>query len=203
MDQRGILTSRDLGVMLYGAFDHSKDFGYYAMIGNGNANRNENNKYKKIYGMMYGHFSDKKIIANLYSDYQSSRTTLSAFVAYSNSSVTLGIENVFQIQNNFNASPTAVSPDIVPYGMSAFFHQVIIPGELKYFVRYDFYNQDINNASTGFFQSFLTAGLDIMPAPKVHFMPNIWLNAFTPKTNQGVKYTTDVVPRITFWYEYL
>jgi hypothetical protein len=88
----------------------------------------------------------------------------------------------------------------VPYGLSVFFHQSIITNELDYFVRYDFYNEDINNSMTGFYQSFMTAGLDIIPATNVHFMPNIWLNAFTPKPNQTVKYTTDVVPRITFWY---
>lgn len=207
MGQRNILGSRDFGIMLSGAFDDAKDFGYYAMVGNGNGTKNENNKYKKIYGTLFGNFVDKKISADIYSDYQSSgndmsKTTLSAFVGYKNGDLTLGMENFFQIQNNFNKSASAASPDIVPYGLSVYIVGNIIPNELKCFVRYDFYNQDINNSSTGFYQSFTTAGFDFMPASNVHFMPNIWLNAFTPKTNQTVKYTTDVVPRITFWYVY-
>ncbi len=207
MGMRNILGSRDLGIMLAGSFDRARDFGYYFMVGNGNGTKNENNKYKKVYGTLFGNFLDKKISADIYSDYQSSgngmsRTTLSAFAGYKNDDITLGMENFFQIQNNFNRSPGAASTDIVPYGLSVYITGGIIPNELKFFVRYDFFNQDINNSSTGFYQSFTTAGFDFSPATNVHFMPNLWLNAFTPKTNQTVKYTTDVVPRITFWYLY-
>lgn len=207
MDQRGILASRDLGVMLSGTFDQQKDFGYYAMIGNGRGTRIENTKYKKLYGMLFGYFFDRKMAVDFYSDYESSgnsksKTTLSAFTGYKNDVIALGAESFFQIQNNFNTSPGAASPDMVPFGFSVFLDQISLYNDLKCFLRYDFYNPDINNSSTGFYQSFLTAGFDFIPYKNVHFMPNLWLNAFTPKPNQTPKVTTDVVPRLTFWYEY-
>ncbi len=207
MDQRGILPSRDLGIMLSGSFDHAENYGYYAMVGNGSGNKIENNKYKKLYGMLFGNFFDKKMSVDFYSDYESrgngqSKTTLNAFAGYRNDVITLGVTGFFQIQNNFNTSPGAASPDIVPFGFSFFIDQISLYDDLKFFFRYDFFNQDINNASTGFYQSFLTAGFDFSPQKDVHFMPNLWLNAFTPKPNQVPKFTTDVVPRITFWYNY-
>lgn len=207
MDQRGILSSRDLGVTLGGSFDDDKNFGYYAMFGNGSGTKIENNKYKKIYGLLFGNFLDKKMAANIYSDYapsgnNQSKTTISGFLGYRNDAVSLGVESFFQIQNNYNTIPTAESPDIVPFGFSFYITQIQLYDELKCFFRYDFYNQNINNSKTGFYQSFVEAGFDFTPYKNVHFMPNLWLNAFTPKINQPVKYTTDVVPRITFWYEY-
>ena len=207
MGQRSILGSRDLGVTLAGAFDDAKDFGYVAMIGNGRGTKIETNKYKKLYGMLFGYFLDKQLVADIYSDYEpsgndQSKTTISAFTGYKTGSVYFGAESFFQIQNNFNTSPAAQSPDIVPYGFSFFFGQNTIPDELKIFIRYDFYNQDINNSKTGFYQSFMTAGFDFIPVGSVHFMPNIWLNAYTPKPNQSPKFTTQVVPRLTFWYEF-
>lgn len=207
MDQRSILGSRDLGLTLSGAFDDEKNFGYYAMFGNGSGTKVENNKYKKIYGLLFGNFLDKKMAANIYSDYapsgnNQSKTTISGFFGYKNDAVSLGTESFFQIQNNFNTSPTAQSPDIVPFGISFYITQINLYSNLKCFFRYDFYNQDINNSLTGFYQSFVTAGFDFSPAKNVHFLPNIWLNAYTAKPNQSQKYTTDVVPRLTFWYEY-
>ncbi|MBP9190926.1 MAG: hypothetical protein KBF96_00085 [Ignavibacteria bacterium] len=207
MDQRGIVSSRDFGFMVSGVFDEQSDFGYYAMIGNGSGNKIEQNKYKKVYATLFGNFLEKNLLASFYTDYSSSggnksKTTLNNFVGYKNDFISIGIENFFQINSNFNTSATAESSDIVPYGLSVFISQNIISDELNYFLRYDYFNQDINNSNTGFYQSFMTAGLDITPAPDVHIMPNIWLNAFTPKPLQNAKYTTDVVPRITFWYEY-
>lgn len=209
MDQRGFVSSRDMGFMVSGVFDEKSDFGYYAMIGNGSGTKLENSKYKKVYATLFGNFLEKNILASIYTDYASSggnqsKTTLNNFVGYKNSFINIGVENFFQIQSNYNTSATASSSDIVPYGLSIFLNQNIIDDDLvmNYFLRYDYFNQDINNSNTGFYQSFMTAGLDISPAENVHIMPNIWLNAFTPKPEQTVKYTTDVVPRITFWYDY-
>lgn len=209
MDQRGIVSSRDMGFMVAGAFDKESDFGYYAMIGNGSGNKMEANKFKKVYLTLFGNFLEKNILVSLYSDYLSSggnknTTTLNNFVGYKNKSMNIGVENFFQIKSNFNTSAGATSSDIVPYGLSIFINQNIIDEDLvmNYFLRYDYVNNDINNKNTGFHQSFMTAGLDISPVENVHIMPNIWLNAFTPKPMQTTKYTTDVVPRITFWYDY-
>lgn len=207
MDQRGFLSSRDMGIMLNGTFDDAKNFGYYAMIGNGRGARLENNKYKRYYAMLFGSFIEKKLVMDIYSDYETvspdqNRTLLNFFIGYKSGGTTLGLENFAQFLSNFNTSPTRESSDIVPYGISFYFAQDIKKEVLKAWFRYDNFNQDLNNSKTGFRQSFVSTGLDWMPYANVHIMPNLWLNAFTPKPDQTVKYTTDVVPRITVWYNY-
>jgi hypothetical protein len=58
-------------------------------------------------------------------------------------------------------------------------------------------------------QSFFTAGLDFKPAPRVHFMPNVWLNTYTsqistPTTSNGNQFAsgTDLVWRLTFFFAF-
>ncbi len=58
-------------------------------------------------------------------------------------------------------------------------------------------------------QQFVTAGLDWIPMPRIHFMPNIWYNSYksqilTPTTNNGPQYATDhdLVLRLTFFFAF-
>ncbi len=58
-------------------------------------------------------------------------------------------------------------------------------------------------------QNFFTAGLDFKPAPRVHFMPNVWVNSYksqisTPTTLNGNQFATgtDVVWRLTFFFAF-
>ncbi len=209
MDQRGFLSSRDLGVMLSGSFDNDKNYGYYLMIGNGRGTRLENNKYKRFYGTLFGNFLNKKLTADIYSDYEAfgnsqSKNTLQTFIAYKNDNLAAGAETFAQFQKNFNTTVTGSTiahSDIIPFGLSLFIN-ASMNDKIKLFGRYDFFNPDTKNSSTGFNQMFVTAGLDYMPQKNIHIMPNIWLNGYSAKHSQTVKRRTDVVPRITFYYEY-
>ena len=102
---------------------------------------------------------------------------------------------------------------------------------LSIFGRIDMYNPDtkwnVNNqyagaasgikgsdltASTFYKQTFINAGIDWCPNPRVHFMPNIWYSSY--KTNMStsavggtgndlgsrVKMDNDLVYRLTFYY---
>ncbi len=58
-------------------------------------------------------------------------------------------------------------------------------------------------------QTFFTTGLDWKPAPRVHFMPNVWVNTYksqisTPTTLYGNQFASgsDVVWRITFFFAF-
>lgn len=200
MDQRGYLSSRDLGVMLNGSFDKDKNYGYYFMIGDGTGASVENNKYKRFYGNLLGNFAGKKLMVDLYSDYEAtgpgtSNTTFDGFIGYKTPAISAGAEYFFQYQN---LNPT----DKMPSGISVFLSGAVYKESVKFFARYDYFNQDTKNSSTGYNQSFVTAGIDFIPYPRIHLMPNIWLNAYSKKANQTVGRYTDVVPRITFFYDY-
>ncbi len=201
MDQRGILGSRDVGIMLNGTFDKNKTFGYYLMIGNGRGVRLENNKYKKFYGNLFYNSRDKKIIFNVYSDYEQTdaflrKFTLESFLGIQLEKFNFGIEGFVQYhKRKFGGTGIIISglsnSNLGPYGISFFSNGTLIENKLKYFARYDFYKSSRYALS----QQFVSVGLDFTPYKKVHIMPNLWLNAYA-------KYQkTDVVPRITVFFD--
>jgi len=200
MDQRGILGSRDVGVMLNGAFDKEKKFGYYLMIGNGRGLRFETNKYKRFYGNFFFNVSNKKVLINLYTDYEpsgnsQSKLTGQAFFGYQTEKFSAGIEIFDQYQKNFgNLSNTATGDDDVEVLGGSIFSNGVLSEKLKVFLRYDFYNPDNSNGNS-IRQHFFSAGLDFMPIKKFHIMPNLWLNAYSRNKK------SDVVPRITFYFD--
>jgi len=203
MDQRGIAGSRDLGVMLNGNFDEKKNYGYYFMIATGSGVRKEVNKYKKYYGMLSGNFADKKITADIYADFENvndnnDRYTFSSFLAYSVESFSIGLEGFFQRNKIFNS----VTNNTDPMGLSLFATGNISENKFRFFSRIDYYNENTTTAQRGFNQYFVTAGIDFMPHKNVHLMPNIWLNAYSQKNSSAAGLKTDVVPRITFYYDY-
>ncbi|MBV9962835.1 MAG: hypothetical protein JO072_11365 [Parafilimonas sp.] len=114
-------------------------------------------------------------------------------------------------------------------GLSVYVHGDIVPTKLRFFARVDLYKpmNNIDNAvynkyvgNTGNYndnsyttsgaavtptgdetykQTFVTAGLDFMPAKNVHFMPNIWYERYA--TQLATANTDhDLVYRVTFYY---
>ncbi len=83
--------SFDLGASLQGKFDDSGNYGYNVMVGNGTSARPENDNFKWFYGDVYAMFFDKKLIFDVYADYERlnwmgnfhhARNMVKGFVAY-------------------------------------------------------------------------------------------------------------------------
>ena len=94
--------SFDLGATLQGKFDSNGNYGYNLMVGNGTGARPENDKFKWFYGDVFAKFLDKRLIVDLYADYQRlnrtatwhhSRNMLKGFIAYTTPAFTVGIES--------------------------------------------------------------------------------------------------------------
>lgn len=207
LDQRGLTASRDFGLMINGAFDKSGDFGYYAMVATGSGQAIEKNKYKKFSGMLFGNFAGKKFTADLYADYEpyendKSKSTWNAFVAYQVPELTIGLESFISIQKNFNVNVPTNPGNIEPFGISFFVRGNLSGEKVKFFSRYDYYNPDSRTAQYDYYNHFVTAGIDYLPLPNIHITPNLWLNAYARKNPAGKGRKTDVVPRITFSYDY-
>lgn len=62
--------SFDFGAALQGTFDSKGNFGYIAMVGNGQSARPENDAFKAFYGDIFAKFLDRKLVVDLYQDYQ-------------------------------------------------------------------------------------------------------------------------------------
>ena len=146
---------------------------------------------------------------------------------------------IYTVTNN-GVIPAGTKPDTasgVQFGWSVFASGTILKSKktnqamLSIFARYDSYNPDTkwnsnnlyssvysgikgSNVTTATFykQTFITAGLDWCPNPRVHIMPNIWYNGYkTDMTTTGVggtgtdlssrvKKDNDMVYRLTFYF---
>lgn len=216
--------SYDLGVTLQGKFDDKGNYGYNLMVGNGTGAKPENDKFKWFYGDVYAMFLDKKLVVDVYADYQKlnwtdgfhhSRNMLKGFVAYNTPDLTIGTEafvnhgknDVVGINGNIKDTTDANAT-----GISVYVHGNIVKNKLRFFARYDNYNPDTKyddsfskytglsgNYEPNNKEDFITAGLDYTPVKNVHFMPNIWYNNY--KTQQPQKNTDyDLAYRLTFYF---
>lgn len=156
--------SFDLGATLQGTFDPAtKNYGYNVMVGNGTSAKPETDIYKWFYGDVWAKFFDKKIVVDLYADYEqlspntaaapsASRNMLKGYVAYTTPVFTLGVEAFTNLLKN-GAKVTDANKNVSfenqrAQAFSIYAHGRIVKDEksnsdkLGYFVRYDNYNPD-------------------------------------------------------------
>ncbi|MEP6594518.1 MAG: hypothetical protein ABJA71_01175 [Ginsengibacter sp.] len=218
--------SYDFGVTLQGKFDSKGNYGYNFMVGNGTSAKPENDKFKWFYGDVYAMFLDKKLVFDLYADYQRlnwtngfhhSRNMVKGFAAYNTPDITVGIEGFINHGKNdvvgVNGSVNDTT-DANAVGISTYVHGNIIKNKLRFFARFDYYNPDNKFDNVAFTkyvgltsnyepnnkENFITAGLDFTPVKNVHFMPNVWYNKYLTKLSGSSKTDHDLVYRITFYY---
>lgn len=200
-DFRNLGSGSDMGVQLRGSVCSNRSLNYAFMIGNGNAQKPENNKYKKFYGMLGGR-PLQNFSVEAYADHEPAasgkdRTTWKIFISYTEDPLMAGAEIMEQIQHNQDTLHNNCSV----FGISAFSWYRI--SELcKAFARIDYYDPNRFSPGTGFYEYFISVGFDYTPVKDIHFMPNIWINTFTDKSNMSRKKDADIVPRLTFYYTF-
>jgi len=198
-DFRALGSQTDIGVHLRGTLLSEGSVGYSLMVGNGNAQKPENNKYKKYYAALNGK-PVEHVYIETYLDYEpyaqkKDRTTWKTFISYREPSLMIGAEILEQIQKNQDT----LSHDNDIFGVSLFsWYQC--SEQWKVFGRIDSYDPNRYSSSAGFSECFISLGVDYMPINAIHFMPNIWINTFKDKSSAGRTKEADVVPRITFFF---
>ncbi|HXB34585.1 MAG TPA: hypothetical protein VNV35_14225 [Puia sp.] len=246
--------SYDLGVGLQGVFDPAtRNFGYNLLMATGNSDKPAASSFKWFYGDIYGWFADKRLVIDLYADYQRlnwitnwhhDRQMLKGYIAWTSPMLTVGVEGfVNTIRNDTKATLIAGGADTIDTkasGISMYLHGAIVPEKLRWFARVDLYNpnKNVNNSvysaysgisspsgymtpgykysyagsttgaptaetSTGdptSKETFITAGLDFMPARDVHFEPNVWVVKYSSQLAAGKESDQDVVYRLTFFF---
>ena len=225
-DMRRLASSSDLGIALQGKFDSKENFGYNILAANGAGTKLETDRFKKFYGDVWAKFRNKKIILDLYGDYErtqlspfhKSKTTAKFFFAYQTEKITTGIEAYQQIQENnavfaeFVPSTKIDTINSIAVGVSLFIRGTILKDKLNFFSRFDMYDPDVKFNYQGSYsgsysaynkENFFTTGLDYAPIKNVHIIPNIWycLYMYRNKSTSGLpKDDYDMVARITFHY---
>lgn len=224
------VPSFDFGIALQGKFDPGAgNYGYNLMVSNGTSARPENDKYKWFQADVFAKFLDKRLVFDLYADYQRlnwspgfhhERNIVRGFAAYTTPAFTLGAEAfVSHGQKDVVGVHGAASDTLTANarGLSTFVRGRIIKDRLNFFARADWFNPDVNydernyetyKGLTATFEpnnkeTFLTAGLDFAPMKNVHFMPNVWYNQYRSErsdVNEAAKHDYDLVYRMTFHY---
>jgi hypothetical protein len=153
--------SYDLGAGLQGTFDPAtKNFGYDLLMATGNSDKPAASSFKWFYGDIYGWFADKRLVIDLYADYQRlnyvigwhhDRQMLKGYLAWTSPLITVGVEGfVNTIRNDTKATLIAGGADTIDTkasGLSMYVHGAIIPEKLRWFARVDLYNpnKNVNN----------------------------------------------------------
>jgi len=146
--------SYDLGAGLQGVFDpKTKNFGYNILVGNGSSAKPASTSFKWFYGDIYHWFFNKKIVVDVYADYQRlnwqptwhhDRQMWKGYIAYTTPALTIGAEGfVNTIRNDTKASFNAGGADTIntaARGISFYIHGDIVKNKLRFFARYDGYN---------------------------------------------------------------
>ncbi len=214
-DARKLGSSNDVGISLAGKLLNEK-IGYNLMIGNGQGQKPENNRFKKFYFSVNGKEFDKHLLWEVYLDYedqnpvswhwQTNKTTIKGFLGYQTAGLTAGIEGGKQAQENYGVNiDTLISKidtvNVVPTGYTFFVKGNIIKDKLNAFVRFDLWNPDSKVSNDGWKEYFTVIGIDFTPTKNVHFMPNLWVNMYDNKNGKDTR-LADVVPRLTFWWKF-
>src|ERR1041385_7311703 len=186
-DMRKGAASNDLGIGIRGTIGDSANYGYDLLAANGSGNKIETDIFKKFYGDFWAKFMNKKLVFDLYSDFERTNMTpnfhkykntikFSAF--YTTDAITIGAEvYATSLHNYVGFTDTSATPfahdttKAMVMGISGFVRGTIIKDKLSFFARYDMYNPDreynknyvYSMGASPVTESFITAGLDYTP----------------------------------------
>lgn len=174
--------SYDFGAGLQGVFDpKTKNFGYNLLVANGSSAKPESDNFKWFYGDVFAMFLDKKLVIDLYADYERlgwvpengdiqyghvSRQMTKGYIAYNTPALTIGAEGFINhlqdgvaATNKSDGKTTYLSPNAT--GLSLYVHGNIVKDYLRFFARWDTYNPNNkvdNNLYTAYKAGVSTIG---------------------------------------------
>jgi hypothetical protein len=197
-------STRDLGVALRGTLDSNQKVGYHFMVGNGSGTGSETDAGKKVQGALSVHPTDR-VTAEFYADYEDRpleayRRTFQAFLAYQHDGGRLGLQYAHQTRNG--------TPDLELDLLSVWGAWEFAP-RASLFARYD-RAFDANPDGDGIAylpfdptakSNFFLGGIDFQISDNLNLMPNVEVIRYD-KREDGTRPTTDLVPRVTFFYDF-
>jgi hypothetical protein len=151
----------DMGVSLQGWFDNKGNFGYDVMVGNGTGAKPETDQYKWFYGDVFAKFMDKKLVFDLYQDYERlnwgvftkgpngawyhDRNMTKLFAAYTTKKLTVGFEG---FRNTLMGDVKVTGKD------NNFYYRTTNAMAYTVFVRGRILSDAAGNARLGFFARY-------------------------------------------------
>lgn len=200
-------SSRDFGLAFKGRLGQAGDLNYHLFVGNGNGNKPDVNRGKKVM-LSLGYNLTDKIVIEGYGDYNSQTNdpdsyTAQLFGGYESEKLNVGALYSNQYHEG-QLGLSAQSLDLV-----SVFSNFKINDTTKGFLRadhlFDGYMGGGGNSYIPFAEdvesTFLVGGADFLLADQVHLMPNIEAIIYG-KNGQGISPDTDIIPRLTLSWEF-
>jgi hypothetical protein len=204
LDLQRIGATRDLGVAFRGSLGSERKVRYHFMVGNGSSTRGEVDRGKGTLASL-GFYPSDSLVLEFYGDYnqlpeQADRNTYYAFLAYKKDWGRLAIQYAHQERKGVSK---------VNLDLMSFFGIVNLSPKLALVGRYDRMFDPNPEGSriayipfdpTAKFHFFLT-GIDWKVTEEFSLIPNVEVVRYD-KREDGTRPATDVIPRVTFYYNF-
>jgi len=199
-------SSRDMGIAFKGAFGSDERLQYHLFIGNGNSNKPEIDKGKKLMLALGYEVTDKLTVqgyvdmndndsrdyqtAQLFAGYQTDKLNAGALYSYQHRDALVG-------GSDLNLDLVSVFTNVkFDDGMTGF---------LRVDHLFDPYIGGSGNSYIPFAENvdstFIVGGVDILVEGQIHLMPNIEAVAYG-EDPLGETPQTDLIPRLTLFYKF-
>jgi hypothetical protein len=199
-------SSRDFGLSFKGQIDNSGKLNYHFFVGNGNSNKAEIDKGKKVMFSLAYNITDHLVIEG-YADWNSHPNRLDSYVGqffagYRSDILNIGALGAYRGEGSFDIEDT-------PLDLVSLFTNFRISDNVKGYLRADHQFEPYPNGNDNSYipfaenveSTFMVGGVDILLEDKIHLMPNVEAIVYGERAN-GQQPTTDIIPRMTLFYEF-
>lgn len=196
LERYGMATEVDNGFALKGKIDPHGVIAYHVMIGNGAGTWRESDKLKKVYASL-GVSPGGGLTLEAYGDFMNEgneryRASFKGLIGLEDKDYALGLEGIYRINHHtltqwYDQSPYAV----------ALYGWVGASERVRIVYRGDYFDDDQNKTTSGLRTVEATFGLDYLPVPGVHLMPNVVYTTYTNKNSAAPKLDDAVTVRMT------
>jgi len=200
-------SSRDFGLSVKGNVTPSGDLNYHFFIGNGNSNKPEIDRGKKVMFSLAYHLNDNVVLQG-YGDYNDRTDDPDSYTAQLLGGYQSEVLNVGALYSNHyregQLGLSAQSLDLV-----SVFTNFKINDSTKGYLRadhlFDGYRGGSGNSYIPFAEevesTFLVGGADFLLSDRIHLMPNIEAIIYG-ENDQGMSPGTDIIPRLTLYWAF-
>lgn len=173
LERKGLAHEFDQGFTLTGKINPLGTMYGRLAVYNGNGVVAENDKVKKI-ALAFGNWLDKSSVIEAYVDYENkalgkSIITGKIFYGMSSATMALGVEGFYCLERKMNVTTGA---DRNPLGLSIYTWMEMMKS-LRGVLRVDAVDNDFADTKTGYQEAYVNVGVDYMPIPEVHLIPNL------------------------------
>lgn len=200
-------SSRDFGIAFKGEFGGEDAFNYHLFFGNGNSNKPEIDKGKKV-SLALGYDLTENLVVEGYGDFNSKTNnpdsyTGQLFGGYRSENLNIGALYSYQYHDS-ELGVSARNLDLISV-FTNFKVSNAVKGYLRADHLFDGYMGGSDNSYIPFAEdvesTFMVAGVDISLADQIHLMPNVETIVYGENA-QGDSPDTDIIPRLTLSWEF-